>query len=75
MTVGGSTIGRATSVSIAGASRQRVVLSQWASGSPHTPRINVVIAASRSVSQSDCHSGAGKPRKVETGSDNADALQ
>ena len=66
MTVGGSTIGRATRVSIAGASRQRVVFSQWASGKPSPPRISVVIAARRTVSQSDCQSGAGRPRKVET---------
>ena len=72
MTVGGRTIGSATRVSIAGASRQRVVLSQCARGSPHTPRISVVIAASRSVSQSDCQSGAGRPRKLEVTSDKKD---
>ena len=70
MTVGGSTIGSATSVSTAGASRHRVVLSQCASGSPSMPRTSVVMAASRNVSQSDCQSGAGRPRKLETDSAN-----
>src|SRR4051794_5305418 len=69
MTVGGSTTGRATSVSIAGAIRQRVVLSQCASGTPRAPSTSVVIAASRSVSHSDCHKGAERPRKLEAESD------
>ena len=64
-----------TSVSIAGASRHRVVFNQWARGRPSAPSTNVVIAASRSVSQSDCHNGAGRPRKLETESDNARSLQ
>src|SRR5258706_11959111 len=75
MTVGGSTIGSATRVSTAGASRQRVLLSQCASGNPTIPRASVVMAASRSVSQSACQSGAGKPRKLEADSGKDDALQ
>ena len=49
-------MGSATSVSITGASRQRVRLSQWASGRPISPSTAVVMVASRSVSQSDSQS-------------------
>src|SRR5262245_41404080 len=73
MTVGGSTIGSATSVSTAGASFHRVVFSHCASGRPTHPSTSVVIAASRSVSHSDCQSGGGNPRKVEAESDKSAA--
>src|ERR1700722_885257 len=59
MTVGGSTIGIVTKVSIAGASRHRVVLSHWARGNPATPRTKVVTAASFRVKASDCQRGNG----------------
>jgi hypothetical protein len=71
MTVGGRTIGSVTSVSIAGARRQRLVLSQWASGRPRTPRRSVVMAARRSVRPSDCQSGEESPRKVSAESGKA----
>src|SRR5580658_4334440 len=65
MTVGGSTIGSATSVSNTGARRQRVVLSHWASGRPSPPSSSVVHAASSIVRPSDCQRLAGKPRNIE----------